>query len=340
MSHSLLKASRLFIPLIFICTLILFTSCHTREKSIGSFERIDPAFDSVVSQDATVTIIAEGFDWCEGPLWVEKYKMLLFSDIPKNSVYKWTAEKGKELYLKPSGYTSTLPRGGEIGSNGLTLDPKGQLVLCQDGDRRMAVMNAPLDHPKPDYTTLADKYNGKKFDSPNDVVYRSNGDLFFTDPPYGLEKNDKDPLKEAPYQGVYKVSQDGKVTLLVDSITRPNGLAFMPGEKTLIIASSDSLKAVWYAFDINANDSLTNGRIFYDATENAKTDKGLPDGLKIDHNGNVFATGPGGIFVFDKTGKLLGKIRINGLASNCAFADNDKTLYVTADIYVLKVTLR
>ena len=173
-------------------------------KTTGTIERIDPELDSLVSNDAKIEIIAEGHDWTEGPVWIEEKKMLLFSDIPKNSIYKWTSEKGEELYLKPAGYTGTAQRGGETGSNGLLLNSKGQLVLCQHGDRRMAVMNAPLDTPKAEFTTLADNYMGKKFDSPNDAVYRSNGDLFFTDPPYGLEKNILDPSKAAPYQGVYK----------------------------------------------------------------------------------------------------------------------------------------
>jgi gluconolactonase len=332
--------SRFFIAIFFIAV-ASFTSCKdNKQKAIGSFERIDPSLTSIVDTDATVSIIADGLEWSEGPLWIEKEKMLLFSDVPKNCIYKWTAEKGMELYLKPSGYTSAASRAGETGSNGLALNNKGQLLLCQQGERRIAVMNAPIDKPKADFTVIADSYNGKKFDSPNDVVSRNNGDIFFTDPPYGLEKNAADPLKEAPYQGVYKVSSDGRVTLLVDTIARPNGLAFMPGEKTILIASSDSLKAVWYKYDLSANDSLISGSVFYDATPDLKTDKGLPDGLKIDKNGNVFATGPGGVYIFDKTGKLLGKIRIDGLASNVAFADDEKTLYVTADMYVLKVVLR
>ncbi|MEJ7769243.1 MAG: SMP-30/gluconolactonase/LRE family protein [Chitinophagaceae bacterium] len=314
-------------------------SCNNKNK-IGYFEKSDPKIESIIGPNASISVIAEGFEWSEGPLWIEKYKMLLFSDIPQNSIFKWTAGNGKELYLKPAGYTGSAPRGGETGSNGLLMDKEGRLVLCQHGDRRMAYMNAPLDAPKPIFVSLADNFQGKKLDSPNDAVYRSNGDLFFTDPPYGLEKNALDPLKESPYQGVYKLSRDGKLTLLLDSITRPNGLAFLPGEKTLIIANSDPEKAVWYAYDLNESDTLTNGRIFYDASAVAKSEKGLPDGLKIDNNGNIFATGPGGIWIFNSSGKVLGKIRINELTSNCAFADDYKTLYVTADMYVLKVHLR
>src|SRR5690606_17433908 len=210
------------------------------------------------------------------------------------------------------------PRGGEVGSNGLLLNPEGQLVLCQHGDRRMAVMQAPLDSPKPDYSTLAGQYQGKKLNSPNDAAYRDNGDLYFTDPPYGLEKNMQDPLKETPYQGVYKVSASGEMTLLLDSLTRPNGIAFLPGEKTLIIANSDPAKPFWYAYDLDEQGLLKNGRIFYDGTAASKMEKGMPDGLKVDQQGNVFATGPGGVWVFSREGEALGRIKVNQRTSNCA----------------------
>ena len=329
---------RLFLIMILMAAVL--NSCNNGKKKFGEFERIDPELNSIIGNDAKIEIIADGHEWTEGPLWVEEKKFLLYSDIPRNSIYKWTREKGSELYLKPSGYTGTVKRGGETGSNGLLLNNKSQLVLCQHGDRRMALMDASLDQPKPIFITLADNYAGKKFDSPNDAVFRSNGDLFFTDPPYGLEKNVDDPAKAAPYQGVYKLSVDGKVTLLTDTITRPNGIAFFPGEKTILIGSSDPEKAVWYAFDMGENDSLTNSRIFFDATPFKNSGKGSPDGMKIDKGGNVFATGPGGIWIFNKNGKVLGKIKIPESTSNCALADNDKTLYVTADMYVLKITMR
>lgn len=316
-------------------------SCQTQKNNtMGSIERIDPALDDILNQNATTEIIADGFTWSEGPLWIEKEKMLLFSDIPPNTIYKWTPEKGKEVYLTPSGYTGDKPRGGEIGSNGLILNLEGELVLCQHGDRRIARMNAPLKAPSPNFTTIADNYNGLAFDSPNDAVIRSNGDIYFTDPPYGLEKYVDDSTKAAPYQGVYRVSPDGKVDLLVDSISRPNGIGFLPGEQTLLVANSESENAVWYAYDLAPDNKLTNSRIWYDATEAAKTDKGGPDGFKVDKNGNVFATGPGGIWIFDSKAKLLGKIRIPVQVSNCALADNDSTLYITASMYVLKVKLR
>jgi len=266
--------------------------------------------------------------------------MLLFSDIPTNIIYKWTEEKGKEIYLTPSGYTDTAKRSGELGSNGLILDKDGYLVLCQHGDRRMARMDTPLDKPAPRFITLADKYNGKRLNSPNDAVYNSAGELFFTDPPYGLEtQSDNDPEKELPFNGVYKVKTNGELVLLVDSITRPNGLAFLPGEKQLIIACSDPAKPNWYMYDV-LGDSLVNGKVFYSAAaELSKGEIGLPDGLKIDKKGNVFATGPGGLFIFNSDGKILGRLRLDNPASNCALSPDEKTIYITNDMYVLRLKI-
>ena len=309
-------------------------------SNIGSFEKLDPEFSTVVSDNATLEIIAEGYEWSEGPVWVKDQNMLLFSDVPKNTVYKWTAEKGAEVYLTPSGYSGTGTYSNEPGSNGLTLSPEGKLVLCQHGDRRVAQMDAPLDAPAAKFIAVTDNYQGKKFNSPNDVVFRSNGDVFFTDPPYGLPKQAEDTTREIPFQGVYKVS-NGTTTLITDSLTRPNGLAFLKGEKTLLVANSDPEKATWYAFDLDENDSVTNARVYHDATPQSKAgEKGLPDGFRVDKNGNVFATGPGGIWVFNANGKLIGKIKISEATSNCAFADDDKTLYITADMYIVRVKLR
>jgi gluconolactonase len=259
--------------------------------------------------------------------------------VPQNIVYKWTEKRGKEVFLTPSGYTDSEKRGGEMGSNGLTLNLAGELVLCQHGNRQMARMNASFDEPKPVFSAVANNYNGKKFNSPNDAVYNSEGELFFTDPPYGLEKQLEDKKKEIPFQGVYKVKQNGRVVLLVDSLTRPNGIAFMPDERTLLIANSDPAKPNWYAFDVGS-DSLSNGRIFFSAAGYDTTLKGLPDGMKIDRNGNVFATGPGGLWIFDKYAKLLGKIKFTDATSNCAFSPDQKTLYITNDMNVLRLKMR
>ncbi|HEU5292821.1 MAG TPA: SMP-30/gluconolactonase/LRE family protein [Cyclobacteriaceae bacterium] len=322
-----------------ILFLFIMIACNTPEKSIGSVERIDPALDAIVTADAQIDILGEGFEWSEGPLWVADQNMLIFSDVPKNIIYKWTQEKGVEPYLRPSGFTGTSTESKEPGSNGLLFDDEGNLVLCQHGDRRLAVMNSAIDTPKAEYTTIADRYQGRRFSSPNDAVFY-NYSFYFTDPPYGLPKQADDPTKEIPFNGVYVVPAEGDIKVIVDSLTRPNGLAFLPNQKTLIVANSDPAKARWYAFDLNEKDSVTNARILYDATENTKTEKGLPDGLKVDSNGNIFATGPGGIWIFNSAGKLLGKIKITEATSNCALADDGKTLYVTADMYLVRIRLR
>ncbi|MFN8291391.1 MAG: SMP-30/gluconolactonase/LRE family protein [Chitinophagaceae bacterium] len=330
---------------------VLASSCNTKKKNsgeskayntTGTIERIDPALDSIIAPGAKAEIIADSFDWCEGPLWIESRHMLLFSDVPKNTIYKWTEENGTGIYLKPSGYTGFEPSVcKEPGSNGLLFDTSGQLVLCQHGDRRMARMEAALDQPEAKFITLADKYEGKRFSSPNDAVFNRLGELFFTDPPYGLHtQDDTDPKKEIPFNGVYRLSTEGKVSLVTGSISRPNGIAFFPGEERLIVASSDPAKPVWWEIATGPDDTIYAPKIFYSAEGSDTALKGLPDGLKIDKNGIVFATGPGGIWIFNKEAKLLGKIRLDNAASNCALSADQKTLYITNDMYVLRVKMR
>lgn len=323
-----------------LIALIVIDQSNAQYKTTGSIERKDAALDQIISPNAQIEIIAEGFEWSEGPLWIEQYKMLLFSDVPKNIIYKWTVAKGLEPYLKPSGFSGSETKSKEPGSNGLLLDKKGNLVLCQHGNRQMARMVASLNDPLPRFVTLTDNYKGQHYSSPNDAVYNHEGELFFTDPPYGLPmQTDKDPAKEISFNGVYKQKLNGEIVLLVDSITRPNGIAFLPGEQQLIIACSDPAKPNWYIYDVNAN-GLTNGRIFYSSATERKGLKGLPDGLKIDKSGNIFASGPGGIWIFNSHAKLLGKIRLDEAASNVALSTDEKTLYITNDMQVLRIQLR
>lgn len=320
---------------------LILASCVTREnKSIGSIEKTEPALDAILSENVAIEIIGEGYTWSEGPVWIEKENMLLFSDVPENIVYKWTEEKGVEPYLTPSGFTGDSTRSRERGSNGLIFH-NDSLILCQHGNRQVAKMNASLKDPRPEFVALATTYDGKRFNSPNDAAYRSNGDLFFTDPPYGLANLDDDLEKESPINGVYKVTPQGVVSLMVDSLTKPNGIAFMPNGNKFLVANSDGAKAIWYEFELNTHgDSVKTAKIFYDATSLMGIEKGSPDGFKIDSKGNVFATGPGGVWIFNKEGKVLGKIKLPEASANCALSPDEKTLYITADMYLLRLKMR
>ena len=326
----------------FLFFLIAFNfSAFSQETkpTIATIEFLSDELSRIIKKDAKVETVAEGFQFTEGPLWVEKEKMLLFSDVPANTIYKWTEKKGKEIYLKPSGYTGSESRGGFLGSNGLMLSKDKKLLICQHGDRRIAMMDASLNAPKSSFISLAAEYNGKKINSPNDLLVTANGDVYFTDPAYGFERGPNDPKKETPYQGVYKIDKAGKVSLLIDSIEAPNGIGLMPDKKTMIISNSDGRKKRWYAYDLAANGSLSNGRVFYDVS--SERGNGGCDGLKIDKAGNVFATGPGGIWIINKSGKLIGRIKVNGVpAANCAFTPDEKTLFITAEKYLLRVKLR
>jgi gluconolactonase len=320
---------------------LLLAACSTKPKEVkttGSIERIDPTLEKIISPDASIEILAEGYTWSEGPVWVEKENMLLFSDVPENIVYKWTEEKGAEIFLTPSGYTGNSIREGEEGSNGLTLNKDGQLVLCQHGDRRVALLNSDYKNPKPDFKTLAGDYNGKKFNSPNDVVFDKQGNFNFTDPPYGLVNQMTDSTKEIPFQGVYKVKPDGTVILLVDSLTRPNGIGLSPDDKTLYVANSDRPKAKWYSFELQG-DSIVSGKIFF-STDYVEGEKGAPDGLKVSSDGTIFSTGPGGIWIFSPAAQVLGKIKLPESAANCALSTDEKTLYITNDMFLLQVKMR
>lgn len=305
------------------------------KKLEAEIERVHTDLDKIINIAPDLEVIAEGFTWVEGPLWIEEANMLLFSDIPQNKIFKWTEQGGLALYLEPAGYTGKQKRGGELGSNGLLLDRKGNLILCQHGDRRVARMDALLSHPEDKFATLTAAWEGKKLNSPNDIVERNNGDLFFTDPPYGL--NDQQiEQQELPFCGVYKLDSLGHMTLLIDSLNRPNGIAFSPNQKRLYVSNSDGQKPMLYAFDFTAADTLKPAGIVFDFSKFG----GGPDGFKVDKRGNIFASGPGGIWIFNSSYELIGKINIRQRVSNCCLADDDKTLYITASNQVLRMRMR
>ncbi|HWR14049.1 MAG TPA: SMP-30/gluconolactonase/LRE family protein [Terriglobales bacterium] len=293
--------------------------------------KLDPQFDQLLAADAKFEQIAEGMEWSEGPVWDRKGGYLLFSDVIRNTVFQWKPGQGTKEFLKPSGYTGKEPfTGREPGSNGLTFDAKGTLTLCQHGDRRVAQLQADRS-----FKTLADRYEGKRFNSPNDLIFKKNGDLYFTDPPYGLPKTFEDPQREIGLNGVYRLGRDGKVTLLVKDMKAPNGIAFSPDEKTLYV--SDSGSKLWMAFEVKSDGTLGKGRVLLDAAEFAKEKKGSPDGLKVDVHGNLWASGPGGIYVISPQGKVLGRIDTGVPTSNCAWGEDGSTFFITANHNVFRV---
>lgn len=306
--------------------------------TIGSIERLDSAVNSLISLDAKIEVLASGFEWAEGPLWLEEQQALIFTDVPTNKIWKWTEHDSLSLYLEPSGYLGDRTDKREPGANGLALDEAGNLILCQHGERQVGKMLGSVDSPKSEFETLATGYEGKKFNSPNDLVYNSRGQLFFTDPPYGMDPWDE---KELDFQGVYRLDTDGKVNLLIDSLSRPNGIALSPDESKLYIAQSDDKKARYYEFALDATGNVTFGKILLDVTPLQSSErKGLPDGLKVHSSGTLFATGPGGVLVISSEGKHLGTILTENGTANCAFDSEEKYLYMTADGFLLRISLK
>jgi len=319
----------------------LFCSCKsssTKVKIDSAFEILDDEAYKIFSPSAQIEVLDSGFTWTEGPLWLNETKQLLFNDIPPNKTFSWSEEEGTKVYLDSSGYTSDITREGEAGANGLLLNSDGQLVLCQHGDRRMAIMDAPIDNPQSNFKTIVDNYQGKRFSSPNDAVFSKAGNLYFTDPPYGLASPE---LQEISYNGVYRYSTKGSISVIDSTLTRPNGIAFSPDEKTLYVAVSDPQKAIWMCYEIDdKTGNYTNKKVFFDATEYAKTEKGLPDGLKVNDQGYIFASGPGGIWVFNPSGKAIARIKTGQATSNCAFGSSQDILYMTADDYLMRVKFK
>ena len=315
--------------------LLAATACGTSERaetkketsepvSMGKIDRKDSALDALIPQGAQIEKLADGFTFTEGPIWIKDGGHLLFSDIPANVIRKWTPDGNVTVFLEKSGYDGTdAPAGAFIGSNGLTLDKEGRLILCEHGSGRVTRLE-----PDGKRTVLADKYQGKRLNSPNDAVYKSNGDLYFTDPPYGFPKQDEDPKKQLKFNGVYRLA-NGRLTLLHQDLTRPNGIAFSPDEKFLYVANSDANRKVWTKFEVKADGTLGASSVFYDVT--SETADGLPDGMKVDQNGNLYCTGPGGIWIFSPEGKHLGSIQPEQIPANLHWGDADgKTLYMTA----------
>lgn len=323
-----------------------FVSCKPKQNtttsnaSVGRIEMLDDALLAIIDTNAKIEILADSFLWSEGPLWLESENKLIFTDVPDNAIYSWDDKAGKQLYLKPSGYTIQDTTGGKEGANGLMLDLQGNLILCQHGNRAIAKMKALLSAPKADFELLVTQYKGKRFSSPNDLYIARDGDIFFTDPPYGLPGNDSSSVKELKFNGVYRWRKDGSVTLLDSAMTKPNGVVLTADERNMIVANSDPKAAYWKKYILDENKNVVSSSVFADATDLVSSLKGLPDGLKIGKKGHVFASGPGGILIFDPSGKKLGTIMTENATANCALDTKNEYLYMTAHSYLMRVKLK
>ncbi len=307
---------------------------------VGQIERLDPRLDALVPAHATIEVLAMGFNWAEGPVWTGAGQAglpadsLLFSDVPQNQIHRWHAKEGLSVFMAPSGFTGPATSSREPGSNGLAIDHLGHLLCCEHGDRRVSVLT--IGGGK---RTLADNWQGKRFNSPNDLVVHSSGAVYFTDPAYGLPKGFNDPSREIDCCGVYRIQPTGAVDLLCDSMTRPNGIALSPDEKRLYVAQSDPGEPVWNVFEIQPDGTLARGEVFFDASELANSRPGMPDGLTVDTAGNLFATGPGGVLIIAPDGTHLGTLLTGQKTANCCFGEDGKTLFITADSLLCRVRL-
>ncbi len=302
-------------------------------QSFGRIERLDPRFDSLIPVGVVLEKVADGIEWAEGPLWDERNGSLLFSDVPRNGVFRWKEGTGISQVLRRSGYSGAAPfTGREPGSNGLAFDGEGRLVMCQHGDRRIARRESDGT-----ITVLADRHQGKRLNSPNDLVFRSNGDLYFTDPPFGLPLGFDDPAKEIPFQGVYRLTPEGMLTAVVTDLRAPNGIGFSPDEKRLYVSNADNRQPIWMAYELRADGTVAAARQFAEASAWVKGGEGAPDGLEVDAAGNVFAAGPGGVHVFAPDGTRLGRIETGVKTGNLAWGDDGSVLYIAADDWILRL---
>ena len=307
----------------------------SQDKFIGSVERLSPEIDNLIEKSAKIEILADGFEWSEGPVWSSQLNSVLFSDVPENVIYSWNEDKGLGTFTRPIGYSGKVPNLKKAGTNGLTIDADGNLIICMHGDRKITRLEKLNINRK---VTLVNSFDGNLLNSPNDLVYDSKGNLYFTDPPYGLLEGDNDKLKEIEFNGVYKVSPNGDIEVLVKNLTRPNGISISNDEKILYVANSDKNNPVIMQYDLS-EEGAKNPSIFFDGRELTKKDIGLFDGLKVHPTGNVFATGPGGVLVIKENGEHIGTIRTEVRTANCAFDENFQYLYMTSDMFLTRIKL-
>lgn len=303
--------------------------------------RLDPALDAIIAPDVRIEQIASGFSWTEGPVWVKKGGFLLFSNLSPtaNTIYRWSRKDGVSAYIAPAGYEGSPPRTiREPGSNGLAIDHSGKLIVCDSGARSVDRYDLTTKRR----TTLVDRYQGKRLNSPNDLAIARQGAIYFTDPPYGLEGLEKSPIKELPFSGVFRLSPAGELALLDQEFLYPNGIAFSPDQKTLFVCNTDQKLAIIRAYELGADGMPVSHSTFFDFRPYFVPGAvGVPDGTKIDEKGNVFAAGPGGHFVISPQGKLLGVIEITGrYATNSAFGEDGYTLFIAATDTVCRLRVK
>jgi gluconolactonase len=305
----------------------------TPAATSGEVVRLDAGLDALIAPDARVERAATGFKFAESPLW-RKAGYLWFSDLIGNVVYQLTPDGTVSEVLSPGGYDGdALPEGSYLGPNGMAAGPDSTLTLCQHGNRRIVSIA-----PDRKITVLVDRFEGKRLNSPNDVAYAPDGSLYFTDPPYGLPGREKDPARELAFNGVYRFAK-GKLQLLLQDIPTPNGIAFSPDYRTLYVTSAAQGSRKWMRYDVQKEGTLGNGLVFVDAS--ASTEPGTTDGLKVDAQGNLYATGPGGIWVMSADGRHLGTIKTPETPSSLAFGGADgRTLYITARTSVFQVQVK
>ncbi len=318
-----------------IITLLLNLNVVSQDKYIGSVERLSPEINNLIEKNARIEILANGFEWSEGPVWSSQLNSVLFSDVPENIIYSWNEDKGLGIFTRPIGYSGEVPNLKKAGTNGLTIDADGNLIICMHGDRKITKLEKLNTNKK---ATVVNSFDGNLLNSPNDLVYDSKGNLYFTDPPYGLLEGDDDKLKEIPFNGVYKLSPNGDIEVLIKNLTRPNGISISNDEKTLYVANSDNSNAIIMEYELSEF-GVKNPQIFFDGNELARKDIGLFDGLKVHPTGNVFATGPGGVLVIKENGDHIGTIRTEVKTANCAFDENFQYLYMTSDMYLTRIKL-
>ncbi len=319
--------------IVFVCMLAALCSVRASAPApAGKIIRLDPAFDALVPKDACIERVATGFTFTEGPLW-RPQGTLWFSDVPGNVVRSVTPSGEVKVIIEKAGGTVAAPPGSFIGPNAMIADKDGAVLLCQHGNRRIVRVAKDMT-----MTPYIEKFEGHRLNSPNDLIYRSDGTLYFTDPPYGLIRQDADPAKELKFNAVFLYAK-GKLIPAITDLGRPNGIALSPDEKTLYVSNSDERKRLWMKYDVAADGTVSNGRVFYDLA--GAKERGIPDGMKVDSQGNVYASGPEGVWVFSPDGKHLGTIQPGETAANCAWGEDGKTLYITAStsIYRIRVNI-